>query len=225
MTENKDSRQLDTLKTESLLTRAKNDELANSTSTYGMQIKQLETLQKDMNGMLDAIGKDGTLTRDGKVFETAQHMEAFGKNANDTMQRLQHEVDSRINHFQARLFTSNPALSDIEKAMLPVVMESALTEPTKAMAVLPRANIVNSLLHMGLYPDHVAQGVFEGLNRRYSPNEATQIGLWQARNDNLQKIQREVKAYMTTNNYSAKQIERVRANKIAGAGNRMKRVS
>lgn len=192
-------------------------------TTYGIAVRALKQGHDGMNDMLTKIASDGTLTKDGKIYERAEYFNVFNDSINNTLNRLQTEVDSRISHHKANLFSNNPTLTDVEKAMISTVSDNALNKPLEFIDNRAMANVINSFSHMGLYPKNRQGLINDGLNMKYTPEDKAELASWEKRNKNLQDVKHGLQQYSNIHKPNQTEIDRVKANKVAGTGNRLQR--
>lgn len=192
-------------------------------TTYGIAVRALKRGHDGMNDMLSKIDKDGTLTKDGKIYERAEYFNVFNDSINNTLNRLQTEVDSKISHHTKNLFSNNPTLTDVEKAMISTVSDNALNKPLEYIDNQAMANVVNAFSHMGLYPKNRQGLINDGLNMKYTPEDKAQLASWEKRNKNLQDVKHGLQQYTNIHKPNQTEIDRVNANMVAKTGSRIHR--
>ena len=179
---------------------------------YSSAIQKLQDTDKAMHDRINAIHEDGTITDDQKVLDITDTLTQYDA---DT-KRMVKDIDSSISHGMQldwdALFTTSPKMSDVEKAFIPVLADSLMTNHIKHMENRSKSNIINSMLSLGYFED--SKGVGDMLNERYSPEAKESLANWFSRNDTLTKIN----SYLTTTkNFKAfdpDKVNRIRLKKV-----------
>ncbi len=181
-------------------------------TSYTQFIQKLQDTDKAMHDRINAIDADGTITKDQKILDITDTLTQYGKDTRETVQDIDRTISDGMQKDWDALFTTSPRMTDVEKAFIPVLADTLMTDHIKHMDNPSKANIINSMLSLGYYED--TKGVADMLNERYSKEAKDSLANWFSRNDTLKKIDSYLSMTKEFKSFDPDRVNRIRLKKV-----------